>query len=731
METHFRPGDIYREPRSMRVDRRAISSSDTLILEIGDMFGLERSYLSLGESNHKASDRVTSPSPIPSRNHSIQQTKKVIAADSDELVKHMSNLPSYLEQEVKPQKKAFNVGVLDWNLLEQWQSNKNVPFRSGGSSLSNSNSSSPFLTEESSTHSQTGPSSSVAHHFQPRRSKSMSAEKATHLRPLDDCSVVSKSKDSKLATGQRSSEEKQKNSTERSSKVHYSELSCYIPVSCPQSNDVNDQKIRVMRPIRFLEAKTSDNTSAAGSQLDLDGELIGQVKERISKDNQPILMGALPTVSDLHQGSRIPSRTVDATKSRYASPTGQFISCMGTGSRKTSSIENAEAPRACRRREVLSTPVEKSSVDKSISASRARESPLKRLLDPIRKPREANNSHSSESLMKDLKPVGRTAAPGIRAGLNSSSEKSTSIQKPHQKGKNNEPPVVEALLQMVVQNGCPLFTFAADNVKDILCAALGKVSSKFEDRYLYTFFSIQELKNKSWINLRGKGSSHEYSPNVVAQMEVCETQLLEDHRFTGNDILKQFVLSTVDQKSGEKTGSEYQLSDEIAAIVVCVPVETRETDKSKFNGTTVILPSGIHTLPFDGKPSPLFDRWRSGGRCDCGGWDSGCELRILTDSKCQSNSSLKFELFDQVGADEKQPAFNLAPFKDKEGVLSVSFSSSISPLQAFSICLAVLDSRNHSRPTPTPPAHAQEAKTSDEAAGRFVSVPPHSRVGRV
>ncbi|KAH7315514.1 hypothetical protein KP509_21G053000 [Ceratopteris richardii] len=57
---------------------------------------------------------------------------------------------------------------------------------------------------------------------------------------------------------------------------------------------------------------------------------------------------------------------------------------------------------------------------------------------------------------------------------------------------------------------------------------------------------------------------------------------------------------------------------------------------------TVILPAGIHGLPdVDGAdvlqdkstssngPTPLLDRWASGGNCECGGWDLGCGLSVF------------------------------------------------------------------------------------------------------
>ncbi|URD95306.1 hypothetical protein MUK42_29906 [Musa troglodytarum] len=48
----------------------------------------------------------------------------------------------------------------------------------------------------------------------------------------------------------------------------------------------------------------------------------------------------------------------------------------------------------------------------------------------------------------------------------------------------------------------------------------------------------------------------------------------------------------------------------------------------------VITPTGTHGLPNtdEGGPSTLQDRWRSGGGCDCGGWDMGCPIVVFNNS---------------------------------------------------------------------------------------------------
>ncbi|GJN30246.1 hypothetical protein PR202_gb18537 [Eleusine coracana subsp. coracana] len=48
---------------------------------------------------------------------------------------------------------------------------------------------------------------------------------------------------------------------------------------------------------------------------------------------------------------------------------------------------------------------------------------------------------------------------------------------------------------------------------------------------------------------------------------------------------------------------------------------------------TAVVPRGYHggTISKNSGPTGLIERWRSGGRCDCGGWDLGCPIRVLDD----------------------------------------------------------------------------------------------------
>ncbi|OVA16363.1 Protein of unknown function DUF3527 [Macleaya cordata] len=116
----------------------------------------------------------------------------------------------------------------------------------------------------------------------------------------------------------------------------------------------------------------------------------------------------------------------------------------------------------------------------------------------------------------------------------------------------------------------------------------------------------------------------------------------------------------------------------------------------------VVIPSGTHGLPTTkegggGGPSPLLDRWRSSGGCDCGGWDMACPLLVLDSPGVQNmagghllmDNKQPLELFVQ-GAKEMIPALTIKPIDD--GQYSVDFHAQLSKLQAFSICVAFLHS---------------------------------------
>ncbi|KAJ6833597.1 uncharacterized protein M6B38_337925 [Iris pallida] len=112
----------------------------------------------------------------------------------------------------------------------------------------------------------------------------------------------------------------------------------------------------------------------------------------------------------------------------------------------------------------------------------------------------------------------------------------------------------------------------------------------------------------------------------------------------------------------------------------------------------VIVPADLHGGPIqiEGGPSRLIERWRSGGQCDCGGWDLGCRLTILKSSyNCSKHSpeeDLENYSLSEEGKELGGPALRIV--NKSEGMHLVYFQSTLSALQSFSIAVAAIHSRS-------------------------------------
>ncbi|CAI9301384.1 unnamed protein product [Lactuca saligna] len=206
----------------------------------------------------------------------------------------------------------------------------------------------------------------------------------------------------------------------------------------------------------------------------------------------------------------------------------------------------------------------------------------------------------------------------------------------------------------------------SNSSNNILVATVKKLPSGKDDSSLtYTFHSVHEIKNKIVGHMKISSSYHAEFSGLERDLFVERESVLYDPDFG---------------------------QSELAAIVV------KNSSKEKYGGlgrsksTVVVLPGNIHTLPKSGKPSSLINRWKSGGACDCGGWDIGCELKVLT-NQSESTEILNPSISDHIdlyyqGRGNNNCAFSLALLEN--GVYSVEYNASMSLLQVFSICVAVV-----------------------------------------
>ncbi|KAE8700870.1 Detected protein of unknown function [Hibiscus syriacus] len=494
-----------------------------------------------------------------------------------------------------------------------------------------------------------------------------------------------------------------------------------------------------------------------------------------------------PSANEACKGSDPKGSKLAYEKVRNTSPFRRFSFGRGkadkiSGSKEGSSIPQAGLTCSSGKTDIqnpqnpFSSGVDTSCGDKLDAKSRGRSSPLRRLLDPLLKPKAVNCRNFTYQLQDSLLPDGtfksseqlrHSALPVQSANVKSDATSNcTSNVNDSAQNKKCGSSAVQALFRVQVKNGLPVFTFAVDNESNILAATVKMLSASGKGDYgcIYTFFAIQEVRKKNgrWIK-QGKGQDN--VPNVIAQMKVSGSQFSHLSRLNYVDqfSIREFVLLTLDVGQANPQASDFQSSDEQAAIIVKIPKMNRKIsirdgyliDKhnnlteatlkelqpgmklefdsgkngpsvgSQYISATVILPSGVHSLPNKGEPSSLIQRWKSDGACDCGGWDLGCKLG--------------------GGAQDNKPFFSLASFKD--GIYSVEFDSSLSLMQAFSICIAVWDSRKHSELSESEPVATSVERTlgetilherintpnpiEAETAARYLQYPPVSPVGRV
>ncbi|XP_061337946.1 uncharacterized protein LOC133284853 [Gastrolobium bilobum] len=516
----------------------------------------------------------------------------------------------------------------------------------------------------------------------------------------------------------------------------------------------------------------------------------------------PVRMGISPcrsrkveerkhTIATSSSSNRPPKgldQKVTTEKSRSSSPFRRFsfsigFTNKGSGCKEVSHVPHQSSIAALKSSSENARGYASSNIsgkDKSGDAGKSRSSPLRRLLDPLLKPKATNVHHSKESSQKDSLLVNKNCRSGNgkfstllpekeldrdqRVGCTITNTADLS------KDKKYVPSMCQALLSISVKNGQPRFTFAVDNNGNILAATVKNltVSRKDECNCIYTFFTFKEVKKKngSWMSQAGKSKGPDYVHRVVAQMKVSDSYNYDStsQNCVNSSTTKEFVLFSVKLKQGDAQVTDYQPDDELAAIVVKSPKPINfinyahqsgcQNDSQDLLHVTVVLPSGVHSLPSNGGPSSLIERWKTGGSCDCGGWDLACKLKILANENqaCRKSRTSKayfadqFELFIE-GNDqdqENQRAFSFSHFKP--GVYSVAFDASLSLLQAFSICIALVDGKipyelSESRNSiqgknlrETLLVQTDELKAFgkfEDIPASYVAYPPHSPVGRV
>ncbi|KAI9152738.1 hypothetical protein LWI28_000236 [Acer negundo] len=555
----------------------------------------------------------------------------------------------------------------------------------------------------------------------------------------------------------------------------YAELCSDIPHSCPLPSKVETKVETYLVSHSRNNGKKWELTSDASYRTPSSNKISSILSE--GKDTEQKTVRRHLRANTIENLKILDQEMADmaAMKGRSPSPNRRFSSSLGRMGRSLSLTEGSNVPQLNSTYvSAKSGPVkseEPASVDDSNRETakgnnRARSSPLRRILDPLLRSKGSSNPVQEAG---SFQPCKESSSYFSSKPINSN----YSLLNQRQESSK-----IRALLQLSIKNGIPLFKFVVDSNSSVLAATMNSLTSTGKDDLgqNYTFYSVDEIKKKSggWISQGSKVKSCGYAYNVVGQMKVSGSHY-PDSDFKNQYIMRESVLFGVEVTQADQASPKYITSKEIAAIVLKLPIESLSHQaKSRDKGTvdkgftehlpgggctTVIIPSGDHSLPSKGAPSPLIQRWKSGGACDCGGWDDGCKLRILANhnrsSKISTTSnafsdSTPFELFTP-GEEPQQnrPVFSLVPL-NKE-IYSVEFDSSVSLLQAFFICVTVISCQKSSDLSGV--SNFYEAKVFEEEPkpwmngdgikknhpsniilgglpGKYAPNPPHSPVGR-
>ncbi|PNY12781.1 hypothetical protein L195_g009418 [Trifolium pratense] len=305
----------------------------------------------------------------------------------------------------------------------------------------------------------------------------------------------------------------------------------------------------------------------------------------------------------------------------------------------------------------------KSSKDHKVNGHKRNiSSTFMRLLDPIWKYKTSNTQdHSSESILTSKE-----------------SPNSTSFRTNNLHDDKSKESSMKALLQITIKNGLPLFHFVINSERKVLAATMNSLASSEKDdgSCYFTFYLLNEIKKKSgrwtsqWSKEKNCGG---YAYNIAGHMKISNSRITEskDQSFKGQCMVKDYVLFGIGIDRPDQEPQEFVKRKELAAAVIEIPCENdinlmkkeclkclladkrcfcipQENDISG-SSITVILPGGLHASPNKGEPSPLIHRWKLGGICDCGGWDVGCKLRVLSNQNLSSKPHIeRFQLFVQV-----------------------------------------------------------------------------------
>lgn len=350
-----------------------------------------------------------------------------------------------------------------------------------------------------------------------------------------------------------------------------------------------------------------------------------------------------------------------------------------------------------------------------VNNTKARSSPFKKMLDPIMK----SKSRRSPSLTEKGAPNSITGPGGRKSSMSRKSllgdfSRTQQASNCQLNGETQHitsalsPAHLQAVLRLDSKNGVQVFEFCVEGLEESISARNWKTGNELNS--IYTLHSGGKRSSAAGRISKDGGWN---LPPIVGQLQVSSYLCSEVGKdgMVNNSVITEFVsydiaharrivektqcteapqqplCSAVDKSMSGESPQMINLMDqhkvgrnnsdvstscpwseedlyphlEIAATVIEVPF-SKDKSKDMKNGSSpctvkVVTPSGLHGLPSESgaSPSPLLDRWRYGGGCDCGGWDMACPIDVLGNAyddnwaeSITTNAKHPMELFVEV-----------------------------------------------------------------------------------
>ncbi|XP_042406734.1 uncharacterized protein LOC121996726 [Zingiber officinale] len=231
--------------------------------------------------------------------------------------------------------------------------------------------------------------------------------------------------------------------------------------------------------------------------------------------------------------------------------------------------------------------------------------------------------------------------------------------------------------------------FVLFDAKEEDLAGKAKSSSHCNKTNRLTKKASEIFRPSSFLKHNPKPKKNELDSQFEVLLQTIDESQLADH--LTNNFLPIFELAAIVVRDhGYKSSKEEPCGGWGLKFLQKSPNDTVKNGKS----LTVLVPAGVHGGPAtkaDG-PSSLTVRWKSNGLCGCGGWDVGCPLKVLKNDSADSGGEdvKSIELLTE-GGKRGEPSFKAV--NTSKGVYVVSFESTLSALQSFSVAVAFIHSQ--------------------------------------